>query len=126
MIKDIIMTHISEEEEKALDDGKDIMIRRGKLRVKVPKDKVYAYGEIDFKTGSEDYETLEGMNWLNTMELCGVHILSNYDYKNNIARSDIRGGRWYDTTNVAQVCQFKHGQLGKPKRTIIFRLLHAR
>lgn len=115
------MTHITENEEKALDNNETISITRGSCTFKIPKNKVYAYGEIDFNKGSDDYNTLADMNWFDRMELHGVDILSRYNYKHNTALSDRKGGRWYDTTRPELVCQFKHGQLGKPKRTIIFK-----
>lgn len=115
------MTHITKEEEDALDNGEMIKIKRGKLTFNIEKKNVLCYGQIDFSTGSDDYEELKNQTWFNDYDLAGVTVPSNYDYEENVIASDIKGGRYYDTTKVEIVTQYYHGVLGKPKRTIIFK-----
>lgn len=121
--KEIIITYLTEDEEQRIDNDEVIDIQRGSLTFEISKSKIYAYGEIDFTRGSDDYKVLEDMTWFNHLTLKGVDVLANYDYKQNIAVSDIPGGRWYDTVRPEVVTQFKHGQLGKPKRCVIFKRL---
>jgi len=118
---EIIMTYLTEEEEYKIDNDEVVKLERGSVTFEVSKSKIYAYGEIDFRTGSEDYEVLADMTWLNHCTLRGVNVLSNYNYKHNTATSDIPSGRYYDSMSPEVVAQFKHGQLGKPKRTVIFK-----
>lgn len=115
------MTHLNEKEEKSLDDAGVVKLKRGSLTFNVFKKDVYCYGEIDYNKGSDDYETLSNQDWFIDCDMQGVMVPSNYDYENNIIVSDIKGGRWYDTVKTEIVAQFKHGQLGKPKRSIIFK-----
>lgn len=120
--KNIIMTYISEDEEKALDNDEVVKLKRGKQTFTISRRNVYAYGEIDFTTGSEDYELLTEKNWFGNIELVGVLVPVGYDYKDNLIYNKVKGGTWYDTIRTEVICQFKHGQLGKPKRTVIFKL----
>lgn len=125
--KEIIITYLTEAEEKLIDNGEIVKLKRGSLTFEVRnsdevgKSNIYTYGVIDFTRGSKDYEMLKNEMWFNHLTHRGVNILANYDYNENIAVSDIPGGRWYDTVRVEVITQFKHGQLGKPKRCIIFK-----
>ena len=119
--KEIIITYLTEAEEKLINSCEVVNLERGCLTFEVRKSNIYAYGEIDFTKGSDDYEMLKGMTWFNHLTLRGVDVLANYNYKQNIAVSDIPGGRWYDTVRTEVITQFKHGQLGKPKRCVIFK-----
>ena len=119
--KIVIVTYLTKEEEDTLDEVGLLTIKRGKLTFEIEKKDVYCYGEIDFNKGSDDYEMLAEQRWFDDCTMLAVTVPSDYDYENNVIESDIKGGRWYDTTRVEVVSQFYHGRLGKPKRTIIFK-----
>ena len=119
--KEIIITYLTESEEKLIDSGKVVKLKRGSLTFEVSEKNILVKGAIDFTNGSVDYEMLKEMMWFNHLAQSGVNILADYNYKENTAVSDIPGGRWYDTVRTEVVTQFKHGQLGKPKRCVIFK-----
>lgn len=116
-----IMTHISIDEEAALDKGKTLIIERGNAKFTIFAHDVRFYGKIDFNLSSDDCEILSEVNWFRCKELQGFWIPGNYDYKHHVAHSDIPKIRWYDTTNGAKIMQYVHGVLDKPERVIIFR-----
>lgn len=119
----IMMTYITEDEEKQLDEGYDIRIKRGPYSFNVKPSDVECYGIIDFHRGSEDLEIIASFDWLRHLTFCGVVVPSNYDYENHCAYSDLKIARVYDTTRPEVVAQYFHGTLNKPERTLIFRYI---
>jgi hypothetical protein len=119
--KRIIMTSLEDDEEKLLDNNKTISITRGHMTFIIKPNDIVAYGEIDFENGSEDLDYIYTLNFYKNNMLSGVIVPSEYDYKTHTVTSDIKGGRRFDTTQTDIVCQYAHGCLGKPKRTIIFK-----
>ena len=116
----IIMIPISEEEELALDDGLLVAHRNG-FTFCIEKTNVICYGEIDFRDGSEDFEVIQGMNWLDHVQGLGVCVPSDYDYEEHCCYSPLKSYRYYDTSNPAVAAQYMHARLGKPQRCCIFR-----
>ena len=116
----IIMIPISEKEETELDSGSLITVRNG-FGFSIDKTNVICYGEIDFNTNSDDYNVIEGMNWLDHITLLGIGVPSDYDYKTHCCYSPIKVVRHYDTNNPAVVAQYTHARLGKPQRCCIFK-----
>jgi len=115
-----IMTYITEDEERALDNKESIEIDRGSRHFTINPHDVYCYGEIDFHNGSEDYKELAKLKFLSHLCFCGVWLEANYDYDKHCCYSPINRKQWYDTTRPEVLAQYTHGILGKPKRTIIF------
>lgn len=115
-----IMTYITEEEEKQLDNKKIIEIERGSRLFQIAPRDVYCYGEIDYHNGTEDYNELAKLKFLNHLSLCGIWIKADYDYEHHVCYSSIKKPTWYDTTRPEVLSQYTHGILGKPKRSIIF------
>lgn len=119
--REVVMTFISEEEEKLIDNLKEnhIVIRRGKRIFKVYPNNIYCYGEVDFKN-DDDIKQINSFNFI-TRDFQGYIIPSNYDYDKHIAYSDNRKSYKYtETWNSGIVAKYAHGCLGKPKRIIIF------
>lgn len=117
------MIPISEKEELALDKGLLHTTRNGFTFTIESKD-VICYGEIDFHDGSDDFEVIQGMNWLNWVCGLGVCVPSDYDYEEHCCYSPNKSYRFYDSSNPAVVAQYFHGRLGKPKRVCIFKEKH--
>lgn len=116
----IIMTSITAEEEKKLDEREAFGIERGGRLFPVGPGNVKYYGEIDFHQGSDDYKVLEESTLFFPMSLQGVFVPGNYDYEKHCCYSDYKTARWFDTVNAAMICQYAHGILNKPKRVVIF------
>ena len=116
----IIMIPISEKEELALDKGL-LVTKRNDFMFTIDKSTVIAYGEIDFHNSSDDFDVIQGMNWLDTVQGLGVIIPANYDYKEHCCYSPYKFYTQYDTSNPALVAQYFHARLGKPKRCCIFK-----
>lgn len=121
--KVIIITSLTEEEDKALDKGETIIIERGKHKFLVEHKNIYCYGEIDFTNGSEDMEIISDFNWYgNSGADYGFHIPANYDYEAHRCYSPSRKPMFYDTFSVDRITQYCHAFIGKPKMTIIFKM----
>lgn len=118
----VIMTHITEEEEQNLDNNIPIKIKRGNLTFFIQPQTVYCYGEINFNTGSDDYKTIGTFNWLDHLVTRGIGVPANYDYKTHTCVSKINQYQFYDTVKPEIIAQYLHGVLGKPQRTVIFKL----
>ncbi len=116
----IIMIPITEKEEKSLDNGYLHWVREeGEFVIDNTNKPIY--GNIDFNTNSDDYNVIENMNWLDYRITLGIHVPSNYDYKEHCCYSDTKRYKTYDTLNPAVVTQYKHALMGKPERVCIFR-----
>lgn len=122
-VEQIIMIPISEKEELALDNGILHTVRNGFTFTIESKD-VICYGEIDFHDNSDDFDVIQGMNWLNWIQGLGICVPSDYSYEEHCCYSPIKSCRYYDTSNPAVVAQYNHAVLGKPKRVCIFKEKH--
>ena len=117
----VVMTSITEDEEKELDKGNTICVLRGGFKVTINPDDIYCYGIIDFHDDSEDMDIMADFDWLSHLRFGGVYVPANYDYDKHCAYSDINVARRYDTFRPEIVAQYVHGIIGKPERTVIFR-----
>lgn len=120
----VILTYITEDEEKAIDAGKTIQIIRRNKSFSVSTDNSYAYGPIDFSSGSEDLDVLSDLQLLNYKVLRGVRIPARFDYDTNIVKLKDGLIKYYDTLDLAKVCQYHHAILGRPKRCLLFAVKH--
>ena len=121
------ITGITEEQELALDNGKHIELRRDGLVYNVNPKKVFCYGNIDFHTNSEDFETLNTFDWLDdSKDPCYLPTMYNYDKHCGYAKDKIHGWLWTETYDNARVAQWKHACIGKPERSIIFLDKHGK
>ena len=116
----IVMIPISEKEEAALDKGLLVTKRDGFIFT-IDKSTVICYGEIDFHDGSDDFEVIQGINWLDHLGALGICVPSDYVYEEHCCYSPNKSYRYYDTTNPAVVAQYIHARLGKPQRCCIFK-----
>ena len=120
----IIITPISEKEEANLDSLSNdnfITITRGNQDYTIENRNVIAYGQIDFHQGSDDFNALENMTWLNYLTTRGICIPSDYNYDEHCCYTPTNMYRYYDSTNPAYVAQYYHARLGKPERCLIFK-----
>lgn len=116
----VIMTSITEDEEKALDSRKSLRLKRGKLSFYVDPDFCLAYGDVDLSPNSKDTLELDKADWFSRLYV--RHFMpSEYDYETHSMISDIRGGRWYDTSNIKTFMPYLYACIGKPKKIIIFK-----
>lgn len=117
---DVIMTSITEEEETLLDKGKTIIITRGKIEFIINPNLCFAYGELDLSPDSDIIKTFAEINWFRNLNI--KHFLfSEYDYEHHSVTSDVKGGRWYDSSNISKYLPYLYACLNKPKRIVIFR-----
>lgn len=116
----VIMIPISEQEELAIDKGLLITTRNG-FKFAIDKSTVICYGEIDFHDNSDDFDVIQGMNWLDHLGALGICVPSDYNYEEHCCYSPNKSYRYYDTTNPAVVAQYMHARLGKPQRCCIFK-----
>ena len=109
---DIVMTYITEKEEIKLDKGEAIKITRNDKTFNIPNGRgnVICYGHIDFNISSE-----------NVGDMATVHIPIDYDLKTHTCRSPIKRYRSCECSNIAEVCRYAYGVLGKPDRVLIFK-----
>lgn len=116
---DIVMTYITEKEEIKLDKGEAIKITRNDKTFNIPngRDNVICYGHIDFNINSDDYYQLQELIHFNKV----VHIPIDYDLKTHTCRSPIKRYRSCECSNIAEVCRYAYGVLGKPDRVLIFK-----
>lgn len=117
----IIMTYITEDEEKDLDAGNTISIQRGDVMFTIQPNEVECYGVIDFNKDSDDMDVIADFHWFTTLGMAGVWVPSRYSYKKHCAYSDLPVPRIYDTFKPEVVAQYAHGCIGKPERCIIFK-----
>ena len=122
----ICMTYIDSDEEKILDENKLLHIVRGNTTFDIDSRFVYCYGNVNFTTGSPDYNIIENFSFLDYLGCVGLKIYSNYDYKNHVCTSPIDRCLWTETWNPAEVAQYAHGVLGKPNKIVLFKLIKHR
>ena len=118
----ILMAPIREKEEALLDKGKAFTIHRGDLSFSLNSDNVFAYGEVDFHKGTEDYENIGSLIPYRDR----VHLPLHYDYDTHTCKTKIKRYQTYETDNIGAMAQYAHGRLGKPKRVVIFKLITKR
>ena len=122
----ILIAAITEEQEKELDKG-FLKYKDSKSTFNIDSSCKPIYGPIDFTTGSDDYNVIETMNWLDHLTSIGIIVPSDYNYEEHCCYSPYKRPRYYDTTNPAIVAQYKYACLGKPERVCIFRnRIHGR
>lgn len=122
----IMMTHITEEEEKQLDEGKQITITRGDATFDIQPTSIYCYGNVDFSTGSSDYDIIESFDFLNYLTAIGLPIVSRYNYEKHECSSTMDKCLWTETWNPAEIAQYIHGCLGKPERIVLFKYIKGK
>lgn len=91
-----------------------------KVEFHIEPDDVYCYGDIDFNEDSEDFETLDGFNWLND-KLNGIHMPIDYDYATHTCLSPTSKYRTNECRSCAKMTQYAHAAIGKPKYVCIFK-----
>ena len=124
----IVMTSISESEEKELLEKECIYIKRGKFEFKVLLSLTYLLGDCDLSPESETLNILEKSNWLNKLYV--QHFIpSNYDFNNHLALSNEfdRMHRWtdYDTCNPKIFVPFLWNTINRPTKVVIFKDYHT-
>lgn len=117
----VVISYLTEEEEKKIDKHEDISIKRGNLVFNIKPEDIYCYGNIDFNNGSQDMDIISSFTWLDHLTLRGVCVPANYNYEKHECKSINRKPMWYDTTKNEVVAKYAHGFINKPKLTIIFR-----
>lgn len=117
----VMISYITEEDEKAIDNGFSIAIKRGNLMFHIDPEDIYCYGDINFANGSKDMDVISSFNWLDHLGLRGICVPANYNYNKHECKSINKKPMWYDTTKPEVVAKYAHAFIGKPKLTIIFR-----
>lgn len=121
IIRRTVMIPISEQEEKAIDNIGDSILKfqRGNKYFSVKMKDIYCYGEVDF-TNEEDLDQIDSFNFLDYLGGIGIHIWSHYDYKTHSCKTFNKQILWTETWSPAIVAQIAHGCLGKPQRILLF------
>ena len=119
-VESIVIISIDEKEEKKLDKG-FLQCVRDDQTFSIHQNEIVCYGEIDFTTGSDDYNTIEEMTWLEYLGAKGICIPSDYNYEEHCCYSPISKCRYTETFNPARLTQYLHSRLGKPQRVCIFK-----
>lgn len=86
--------------------------------INIPKTQICFYGEMDFITGSEDYETIKDYDDLFSGN--PSFIPANYNYNEHSCTIEDNFKIW-ETFRPERIVQYFHGRLGKPKRCMIFK-----
>lgn len=115
------MTEIDDKLERLIDDKHENSIKldiNGK-NVNVSKTDINFYGEMNFETGGDDYETIQNCENL----FCGnsSQIPAKYNYEKHTCIADENSMIFWETFRPELIVQYFHGLLGKPKKCIIFR-----
>lgn len=121
----VILTSLTEEEEDMLDKDCVIKVERNGMKFRISPDDLIAYGEIDFSTGSDDYNTIQDFAYLDHLGMLGKSVPARYNYREHCTYAE-PGKRYqtYDTTDPAILAQYAHAFIGKPERSIIFKHKH--
>ena len=120
--KHVLITYLTEEEERKIDAGLTISIVRGNAKFRISKRDVYFYGVMDFNQGSDDFTIIDNSPILDDLGLQGKCIPSDYDFANHTCYSPIKYYRYYESWSPAFVFQYYYAMLGKPERALIFRI----
>lgn len=120
----VVITYLTEKEERQIDEGLEdgdfLILRRGEQVFKLFPNRIYAYGDIDFSTNSNDYKELATFAWLDHYGFKGKPIPAKYNYDKHICLGTSKGYLHTETYKSEVLAQYCHGCLGKPKRTVIF------
>ena len=119
----VIMTYITEEEEQKLDEGKELILKRGNASFQVHGNNIYCYGKVDFREGSNDCKQIATFTFLDYLELKGIALPSDYHYDTHECYSPLKSHRWYETWRPDVLARYAHGCLNKPERIVLFRRL---
>lgn len=118
-MKRIMMTYITEEEEKTIDNKEDIVIERGDKTFILKGEHIYVYGHIDFND-KQDCDYINKIN-LTSNILKPIPIHANYDYVTHCCYSSTKGVKWTEASDSLDVVKYAYGCLAKPKRVVIFK-----
>lgn len=122
-----VITSLTDEEEKQLDNGETITIKRPSgcadehdvYFVINPKD-CYGYGDLKFDGSNNDLKDIEILDWFRKYYV-KIFVPSEYDYNTHTVTSDLRTGRWFDTSNPKTFLPYMYACLDKPDKVVIFR-----
>ena len=121
IIKQIIMTYITEEEELLLDNIKDnyVNLDRENRTFTIKVNNIFCYGDVDFHN-DDDLNTINSFKFLNHLDAVGVKIYSNYDYETHTCSSPNKTLLYTETFQPIDLVKYAHGCLNKPKKLILF------
>lgn len=114
------IAEIDESIENEIENKKSELIKfliKDKV-VNILKTQICFYGEMDFTTGSEDYETIKDYDDLFSGN--PSIIPANYNYNTHSCGVEDIFKTW-ETFRPERIVQYFHGRLGKPKRCMIFK-----
>lgn len=114
------IAEIDESIEEEIENKKSELIKfliKDKV-VNISKTQICFYGEMDFTTGGEDYETIKEYDDLFSGN--PSIIPANYNYNTHSCKVEDILKTW-ETFRPELIVQYFHGRLGKPKRCMIFK-----
>ena len=120
--KSIIVAPLTAEQELKLDSGQLIEIKTKDCNFRVDKRNVYFYGVIDFNKDSNDYAIMCNSPICDDLGTQGRCVPSDYDYEEHVCNSPISKPRYYETWKPGIILRYCYAMLGKPERTVIFRI----
>lgn len=116
----VVIMAISEEEENQLNEGKHLSCDYLGNPFDVDPNLCYAYGELDLSPNSKDINKICKTNWFDNLNV-NIFMQSEYDYETHSVTSDVKGGRWYETSNPRIFLPYLYACLNKPQRVVIFK-----
>lgn len=116
----VVIMPISEEEENQLNKGKHISHEYLGNSFDIDPNLCYAYGELDLSPNSKDIKKIYKNNLFDNLNV-NVFVQSDYDYKTHSVTSDVKSGRWFETSDPRIFLPYLHACLNKPKRVVIFK-----
>lgn len=117
----VILSYLSEEDEKLLDKNSPIIITRGNHTFNITKNQVYCYGDVDFSEDSDDLYEIDNFKFLDSIGAYGIKIPSNYNYDTHSCSSPFKYYMYKETWSPAELTRYHHGCLGKPNKIILFK-----
>ena len=117
----VIMTHISKEEEHIIDKivNAHILLIRGDKQFKITKKQIYCYGEVDFNS-EEDLDQIDKFDFLNYLGSRGLAVPSDYDFETHSCYPETKGVKWTETWTPSIITKYAYACLNKPKRIVLF------
>lgn len=122
-----VITYLTDGEEHLLNAGETITIKRKSLTndehdvyFVVDPNNCFGYGDLKFDNSNNDLKNIEELDWFRRYYY-RIYMPTEYDYNSHTVTSDIKGGRYYDTTNPKVFLPYMHGCLNKPEKVVIFR-----
>lgn len=114
----IVMTYISDEEEKTLRSLKELVVVRDNITFKINPMCCYHVGAYDFTPNND---TLKETHNLFKEYNVRHFIPSNWDYNTNTYTHTEKIAKWFDTSDPVEYLPYLYASINKPKKIVLFK-----